>query len=180
MDKLENISKMLYNNALSEACKKNITKALEFLEYAYLIDKDDIDIINLLGLCNYIKCDFSKANFYWHKSYSIKPKDNRAEDYLIILNSQEIEKMIEDYNNALEALKNNDFNLALKNLKKVIRYDNKFIEPYIIMGLIYLKTNLYYSSKKSFEKAIRLDKGNKKAIEYYMIAAGRAIKEKGK
>ena len=77
-------------------------------------------------------------------------------------------------------MKNNDFNLALKNLKKVIRYDNKFIEPYIIMGLIYLKKNLYYSSKKSFEKAIRLDKGNKKVIEYYMIAAGRAIKEKGK
>ena len=67
-----------------------------------------------------------------------------------------------------------------KNLKKVIRYDNKFIEPYIIMGLIYLKKNLYYSSKKSFEKAIRLDKGNKKVIEYYMIATGRAIKEKGK
>jgi len=180
MEKLENISKMLYNNALNEACKKNITKALELLEYAYLMDNDDIDIINLLGLCNYMKCDFSKASFYWHKSYSSKPKDNRAEDYLIILNSQEIEKMIEDYNNALEALKNNDFNLALKNLKKVIRYDNKFIEPYIIMGLIYLKKNLYYSSKKSFEKAIRLDKGNKKVIEYYMIAAGRAIKEKGK
>ncbi len=178
MNGLGDISKILYNKALKEIEEKNITKALDFLKNAYLVDNSDIDIINLLGLCNYMKCDFSKANFYWHKSYSKSKEDNRAETYLMILNSEDIEVMIENYNKALEALENNDLNLALKNLKKVIRYDNKFIEPYIIMGLIYLKKKLYYSSKKSFKKAISLDRGNAKVNEYYIIASERAMKEK--
>ena len=134
MDRLEDISKILYNDALDELNNKNITKAMEALKQAYLMDKNDVEVMNLLGLCSYMNCDFSKANFYWHKSYSNKQEDNRAEEYLIILNSQDIERVIEDYNNALEALENNDLNLTLKNLKKVVRYDNKFIEPYIIMG----------------------------------------------
>ncbi|MGL5348389.1 MAG: tetratricopeptide repeat protein [Peptostreptococcaceae bacterium] len=145
--KLESYNR--YNNALELANKNYITTAIEFIEKAIEINPKDVDILNLRGLLNLLKCDFSKAfeSFYTGMCYG---NNELSRKYVDMLSSDEFNVFLSRYNHSIRFI-NEDLNQeSICILDSMIEEDPDLIEPYVILALLYDK----------------LDNNNKK--EYYL------------
>ncbi|AYF53491.1 tetratricopeptide repeat protein [Clostridium botulinum] len=166
MDRVIEISGIYYNNALKFIHENNISKAVIYIKKSLKLYSKDFEVLNLMGICQYILCDFDKAYFYWNKSIECNDKDNRAKDYLKILKSRKFNRVIRLYNEALEEIKNFQYKEAIEKLNKIIHEEKNLLEPYIIIGLCYYMLGKYNSSKKYIEFALKIDKENEKCLLY--------------
>ncbi|KEI06690.1 hypothetical protein Z957_10755 [Clostridium sp. K25] len=166
MDRVIEISGIYYNNALKFIHENNISKAVIYIKKSLKLYSKDFEVLNLMGICQYILCDFDKAYFYWNKSIECNDKDNRAKNYLKILKSRKFNRVIRLYNEALEEIKNSQYKEAIEKLNKIIHEEKNLLEPYIIIGLCYYMLGKYNSSKKYIEFALKIDKENEKCLLY--------------
>lgn len=166
MDRVIEISGIYYNNALKFIHENNISKAVIYIKKSLKLYSKDFEVLNLMGICQYILCDFDKAYFYWNKSIECNDKDNRAKNYLKILKSRKFNRVIRLYNEALEEIKNSQYKEAIEKLNKIIHEEKNLLEPYIIIGLCYYMLGKYNNSKKYIEFALKIDKENEKCLLY--------------
>lgn len=64
--------------------------------------------------------------------------------------SNNIIKSIILYNKAIAEIKTNDINLAIKDLKKALSFNQGFAEAIKLLGLCYVNNDEYRKAKKSF------------------------------
>lgn len=167
MDNLINISYLYYNKSLDFIEKNNISAAKENLEKAIKVYSKDIDMLNLMGLCEYYFCDFNRANFYWKKSLEISEVDNIAHKYIEEkLKTDEFDRIIEKYNIGLDYFNDGKYEESIKIFKNILEYENKFIEVYEILIISYLKINDIKNARKNIDKLEALDIGNNKIVFY--------------
>ena len=63
MDSIINLSYKYYNEALKNIKSNNISNARDNLYKAIKLYNEDIDILNLLGSCEYLLCNFDKSKY---------------------------------------------------------------------------------------------------------------------
>lgn len=166
MNDLINMSFIYYNRALECIDKNNISGAKENLEKATEIYLKDIDILNLLGICEYYLCDFNMANYYWKKSIRINNERNIAIDYIDKLKTDEFKSFMNRYNEGLDYLNGEKYEDAIEIFNGLLKYENKFIEIYEIMIVAYLESGDTINAQRYIELLSKIDTGNK-SIEIY-------------
>lgn len=171
MNDLINMSFIYYNKALDYIDKNSISSAKEELEKAVKIYLKDIDILNLLGICEYYLCDFNMANYYWNKSIRIVREGNIASDYLDKLKTDEFSIFINKYNKGLDYFSNEKYVEAIEIFNGLLNYENKFIEIYEILIIAYLEMGDITNAQKYLELFSKFDVGNKR-IEVYKKELG--------
>lgn len=169
--KLSIISNKLYNEAVEEANKGEITKSIRSLKKSIEFDKKNVRARNLLGLCYYKIGKLTDAIKEWVISVNIKPENNLAQEYLEDI--EENPDVIEKYNNAyrlyndaLDFLKHGDEDVAIINLKNVIKSIPNFIDAKTVLGLCYVNQNHLDEGIKEFEEVLDIDSDNQLILEY--------------
>lgn len=166
MNNLIQISNIYYNNALDLVKNNEISKAVELIEKCLKYYAKDVQALNLMGLCQYILCDFDKAYFYWSKSLVCDDKNNRAKYYLDVLNSDNFKMVIQKYNSAIDSINNFRYKDAINTLEEISQSNKELIEPYVIIGLCYYELREYNLAKKYIQHALTIDKDNSKYLIY--------------
>lgn len=155
-----------FNNALLLIRKNELSKAVDELSKSIKLYSEDIETLNLLGLCQYWQCNFDKAYFYWNKSLEISLTDNEAQRYLKTLKSAEFEKMVLIYNNGIELINQGEYSGAISSFEQIINNDSDLIEPYILTGLSYIGLNKFGKAREFFGVALKKDKNNINSLRY--------------
>lgn len=166
MNNLIEISNIYYNNSLELVKSNKISKAVELIEKCLKYYAKDVQVLNLMGMCQYMLCDFDKAYFYWSKSLVCDTENNRAKYYLDVLNSDNFKMVIEKYNLAIDNVNNFRYKDAISVLEEIRQLNKELIEPYVIIGLCYYELNEYSLAKDYIEYALTLDKDNTKYLTY--------------
>lgn len=165
MENIINLSYRYYNEALDFIKLDNISEAKCKLEEAVKIYDSDCDILNLLGSCEYLLCNFDKAKYYWKRSLSLDLNNKKIESYLNYIISNKFKDLLKKYNDSITFIKNNDYSNAVQLMLQVIDIDSNIIEPYYIVGLCYAKEKQYKNAIKYLNIATNKDTGNKKYLE---------------
>jgi TolA-binding protein len=80
--------------------------------------------------------------------------------------SNNIIKSIILYNKAIAEIKTNDINLAIKDLKKALSFNQGFAEAIKLLGLCYVNNDEYRKAKKAFKNMIKNEMYKDLANEY--------------
>lgn len=171
-EKIQNTSKLLYNQGLQVAKLRDLTGAISLLKRSLKLDKNNIDARNLLGLIYFEIGEVVSALQQWVISKNIQ-KDNNIADYYIekIHHNQHkldtINSAIKKYNQALKYIEQKSEDLAVIQLKKVISLNPNFVKAYCLLALCYIHDNNLAKAKKILLKVLSIDKSNYVALKYY-------------
>lgn len=164
MDTIINKAYRYYNRALNLIDNSKVSLAKDELKKAVNAYPKDIDILNLMGVCEYYLCNFEEAYRYWTKSLKVTEQDNHAKEYIDFLASEEFDKLAINYNKVVEYVSQEKYKIAVHILKKIIRDYNELIEPYEILTMCYLKLNKVEEAEKCLDELLIKDYENL----YYM------------
>lgn len=164
MDTIINKAYRYYNRALNLIDNSKVSLAKDELKKAVNAYPKDIDILNLMGVCEYYLCNFEEAYRYWTKSLKVTEQDNHAKEYIDFLASEEFDKLAINYNKVVEYVSEEKYKSAVHILKKIIRDYNELIEPYEILTMCYLKLNKVEEAEKCLDELLSKDYENL----YYM------------
>ncbi|MDO5350400.1 MAG: tetratricopeptide repeat protein [Lachnospiraceae bacterium] len=182
------IANSYYNLGLEKAKIRDLTGAVECLKRSLRFDKYQMDARNLLGLIFYEMGETADALTQWVISMNLRPKDNPADHYLeeIQRKSGQLEResqMIRTYNQALWHAQNNNADLAVLQLARVVDSNPHFVKAHILLALIYMAREDYVKAGKSLYRVLQIDKNHPKAQWYMSIVkqnTGREEVEKKK
>ncbi|TCT16000.1 tetratricopeptide repeat protein [Natranaerovirga pectinivora] len=166
MNNLIEISNIYYTKALELIKHNKISQAVDLIHICLKYCAKDVQALNLMGICQYMLCDFDKAYFYWSKSVAFDNENNRANYYLDTLNSDSFKKVIKKYNSAIDNINNFKYKDAISILKEIKKENEELIEPYVILGLCYYELNEYSKAKEHIQYALTMDKDNYKYLLY--------------
>ncbi|MCQ2538749.1 MAG: tetratricopeptide repeat protein [Lachnospiraceae bacterium] len=157
--KIIRLSNTFYNQGLEKARVRDLSGAVVCLRQSLKFNKNNIKARNLLGLVYYEMGEVVAALSEWVISTNLRSKKNVAADYIERLQSN-VSKMdvlkqsIKKYNQAYQyCLQPDGKDLAIVQLKSVIRFNPKYVRAYQLLGLVYLVN------------------GNPKAARHYLLIA---------
>lgn len=153
-----------YNKALNLIENRKVSLAKIELKKAVDAYPMDIDILNLMGVCEYYLCDFEEAYKYWTRSLKITEQDNHAKEYIDFLASEEFDKLAINYNKAVEYVSQEKYKIAIIILKKIIKDYDELIEPYEMLTMCYLKLKKTEEAERCLDQLLQKDYENL----YYM------------
>lgn len=166
---LERIANSYYNLGLERARLRDLTGAAELLKKALHYDKYHKDARNLLGLIFFECGEVADALVQWVISMNLLPEDNDADYYLDeIQRKPAILRICSDnvkkYNQALDYAQNNNEDLAILQLNKVIEDNPKFVKAHILLALLYMNREEWVKAGRSLYKVLKIDRNNPKAL----------------
>lgn len=169
--KIIRMSNSMYNAGLEKAKNKELSGAADMLRRSIMMDKNNIQARNLLGLVYYEMGEFVDALSQWVISKNIKPDKNLADDYIkdVQSNPAKLESMnmsIKKYNKALDYAKEGSDDLAIIQLKKVLNLNPKFVKGYQLLGLLYIRKEEYLKARKYLKKTLLIDYNNTLSTKY--------------
>lgn len=177
-------SNEMYNVGLEAARCRDLSRAAEYLEISLKMYKGNINARNLLGLVYVEMGEYAKGLAQWVVSKSVQA-DNEQADYFLekMQKSQaDLDKMhatIKKFNRALEYVKQDSYDLAEVQLKKLLNDDTRFIKGHHLLALILIRKKDFAGAKVALKKAERIDKGNPVTISY-MAYVDEELKEEEK
>lgn len=141
------------------------------LKQSLKYNKKNIQARNLLGLVYYEMGEIVAALSEWVISKNMKSKKNIVDDYIKAVQSnpaklEEINQSIKKYNLALIYCKQESYDLAVIQLKKVILVNPKLIKARQLLALLYLKNEEYNLAAKELKKAEEIDSNNTMTLRY--------------
>lgn len=148
-----------YIYALELINDNNITQGIRELELLLLYSGEDTDILNLLALCNLKYCNFNKAREYVNKSINIK-NTIKGVEYKEIIDNLFRNGNVNKYYGIIRQIKAGKYIAGINELEDFKNIDKSFIEPYILLGMLYYKNNNYLKARINISKAYKLDKSN--------------------
>lgn len=157
-------SNELYNNAIDYIDNNNITYAIKSLEKSIEYNNENIEALNLLGMCKYLVCEFNEAYKYFKKSNNIEPENIYSLKYINYIKSYEFEQMIHNYNQGITYLHQEKLSEAEQIFKGILNIDSNLIEPKIILGLINLYSENIDDAKQYIEEVLTIDTNNDQAL----------------
>ncbi len=165
------VSNLLYNQGLEKATVRDLSGAITFLTRSLKFNKENTDARNLLGLCYFETGEVVSALCEWVISKNLKPDDNPADYYLTLLQNNKnrldtINQTIRKYNQSLEYCRQNNEDMAIIQLKKVIAQNPKLVKAYQLLALLYMKHQEYERARRLLKKAAAIDNTNTRTLRY--------------
>lgn len=169
--KIVKLSNAYYNMGLAKAQIRDLTGAVELLRRSVRFDKNNINARNLLGLVYFEMGEAVQAFSEWVISKNIQPEKNMADEYIKKLQSNPtrldtINQTIKKYNIALNYAKQQNDDLAIIQLKKVLNTNPNLIKGHMLLALLYMKKGSYDKAKKPLMKTLKIDSNNPLAKIY--------------
>jgi tetratricopeptide (TPR) repeat protein len=160
-----------YNQGLEKARIRDLSGAASSLRQSLKYNKRNIDARNLLGLVYYQMGEIVSALSEWVISVHFRQTDNPASEYIeAIQNSpdrlKEANKVIRKYNMALEYVHENNADLAIIELKKVVNLSPTYVRAYQLLGLLYIQRKQYAAARKVLARAVKVDRNNMTTMRY--------------
>jgi len=165
-----------YNKAIELMNNNNLSDAQDMLSKCLALCDEDVEVLNLSGMCAYFTCDFEMANIYWTKSLAINIENNKAVEYLKNIHSDNFNDFLLAYNIVIDKASKGEYLDASLKLEALIKTNPPLVEPHIIIGLCYLGLNNKSKAMEAFSSAHSLDKGNKKNINYLANLKSKDVK----
>lgn len=146
--------------------ENNISKARDILESSLSVNPEDTEIMNLLGYCEYLFCNFDKAKYYWNKSISVKARDNKAVEYLLKYKADTAQDFQKLYKEAIRAEDQGDYTRAISVFKDLFEREPEMVGLLLHMGHCHFLNGSLDDAKEYMNKALLLDSSNEKALRY--------------
>ena len=165
------ISNLLYNEGLEKALVRDMEGAITCLKRSLKFNKENIDARNLLGLCYYETGEAVSALCEWVVSKNLQQQDNLADYYINQLQNNKnrldtINQTIRKYNQSVLYCREDNEDMAIIQLKKVISQNPKFVKAYQLLALLYMKRQEYERARKLLKKAAHIDTTNTTTLRY--------------
>lgn len=165
------ISNLLYNEGLEKAQVRDLSGAIACLKRSLKFNKENVAARNLLGLVYFETGEVVSALSEWVISKNLNVPDNAADLYIAKLQSNKnkldtINQTIRKYNQALLYCRQDNEDMAVIQLKKVLAQNPKFIKAYHLLSLLYLKRQDYEKARKLLKKAAYIDTTNTTTLRY--------------
>lgn len=165
------ISNLLYNEGLDKARVRDLSGAVKSLKRSLEFNKENVDARNLLGLVYFESGEVVLALTEWVISKNMNIPGNVAEVYIDKLQSNKnkldtINQTIRKYNQALVYCREDNDDMAVIQLKKVLSQNPKLIKAYHLLSLLYLKRQEYEKARKLLKKAAFIDTNNTTTLRY--------------
>ena len=135
LKRIARISNLLYNQGLEKAMVRDLSGAIVCLKRSLKFNKDNIDARNLLGLVYYETGEVVSALSEWVISKNKSTQNNLADVYIDKLQSNKnkldlINQTIKKYNQALLYCRQDNEDMAVIQLKKVLNQNPQLIKAY--------------------------------------------------
>ena len=165
------ISNLLYNEGLEKALVRDMKGAVTCLKRSLKFNKENTDARNLLGLCYYETGEAVSALCEWVVSKNLQPQDNLADYYLDQLQNNKnrldtINQTIRKYNQSVMYCREDNEDMAIIQLKKVINQNPKLVKAYQLLALLYMKRQEYERARRLLKKAAAIDMTNTTILRY--------------
>lgn len=183
--KVVKASNAFYNQGLMKAKVRDLSGAAIALRQSLELDKRNTNARNLLGLVYFEMGETVSALSQWVISKHFQSSDNDADEYMNAVQSspnklENLNQAIKKYNSALSAAKQDNLDLAIIQLKKVISLNPKFIRAYQLLALALIQTGEKEKASKILLKASAIDVNNTITLNYLNevgISSAKAITE---
>ena len=161
--KADQLSKMCYNEGLDKAQIRDLSGAIDMLERSLKYDKRNIDARNLLGLVYFEVGETVSALSEWIISKNLKPEDNIASEFIEKVQARpeqlnDVQRSIRKYNDALEACRNGNEDIAEIILKKVLGANPNLVKAYHLLALLYMKKGEYEKARRVLKEVSPIDR----------------------
>lgn len=165
------ISNLLYNEGLEKALIRDMKGAITCLKRSLKFYKGNTDARNLLGLCYYETGEAVSALCEWVVSKNLQPEGNLADHYINLLQNNKnrldsINQTIRKYNQSILYCREDNEDMAIIQLKKVISQNPKLVTAYQLLALLYMKRSEYERARKLLRKAAAIDATNTTTLRY--------------
>lgn len=169
--RINRISNLLYNEGLEKAQVRDLSGAISCLKRSLKFNKENIAARNLLGLVYFETGEVVSALSEWVISKNLNVPDNVADVYITKLQANKnkldsINQTIRKYNQALLYCRQDNEDMAIIQLKKVLSQNPKFIKAYHLLALLYLKRQEFEKARKLLKKAAYIDTTNTTTLRY--------------
>lgn len=170
-------SNVYYNKGLEQAGVRDLSGAIESLKMSVLLDKTNVPARNLLGLCFYETGEVVEALSCWIISKNFNSVNNPAVEYVDIVRKKKTDfddkcAAARKYNRVLENALNENYDIALIQLKKVVSQCPGLLKAQLLLALFYIEKRAYSRAEKCLRAVLKVDAGN--------VTANRYLKEIGK
>lgn len=148
-----------YNEAIDLFNKNRFSEAIKIIREANEINPKDTDILNLKGLLSILNCNFKEALECFYTSMCYKNSELPRE-YVDILSSDEFNEFLARYNHCIRFINEELNQESIQILNNIIDENPEFIEPYVILTLLYRKLGNENKEKSYLRRLSRIDKTN--------------------
>ncbi|MCC8049830.1 MAG: tetratricopeptide repeat protein [Clostridiales bacterium] len=165
------ISNLLYNEGLEKARVRDMEGAITCLKRSLKFYKGNTDARNLLGLCYYETGEAVAALCEWVISKNLQSEDNLADYFIDQMQNNKnkldsINQTIRKYNQSVMYCREDNEDMAIIQLKKVISHNPRLVKAYQLLALLYMKRQEYGRSRKLLKKAVQIDATNTTTLRY--------------
>lgn len=177
-------SNSYYNLGLAKAQVRDLSGAVVALKTSLRLNKNNIKARNLLGLVYFEMGEVVEALSHWVISKNLKPEKNAASVYIKRVQSNQnkfeaLNQIIKKYNMSLKYARENNTDLAIIQLKKVISMAPNYVKAQQLLALVYMKEKEYEKAKKCLRASLKIDVNNTISQRYMAeIAAYEEEREK--
>jgi len=163
--KIIGLSNLYYNDGLAKAKVRDLSGAIISLKRSLKFHKNNIPARNLLGLVYFEIGETVAALGQWILSTNIQPEKNIAHDYMKTLSSNQgkldsINQTIRKYNVCLDYCRQESYDLAVIQLKKLLSVNTHLVQGYQLLALLYIREQDYEKAYKQLQLALKIDKAN--------------------
>lgn len=164
-------SNLYYNSGLAKARIRDLSGAVESLKISIAINKNNINAMNLLGLVYCEMGDVVEALSEWVVSKNRQKENNPAGTYIKQIQSNQtkfemITTTVKKYNLSLRYAREESYDMAVIQLKKIVSQNPKLIRAQLLLSLLYMKDKEYNKARKHLMAVLRIDHNNTLAHLY--------------
>ncbi|MGN0368512.1 MAG: tetratricopeptide repeat protein [Wujia sp.] len=171
LKKAYNTSNYHYNVGYDRATARDLSGAIASLLQSLRYNKRNIKARNLLGLIYYEMGEAVQAMSEWVVSVNVQPENNLASKYLKEIKKdparlEHADQLARKFNMALGYSQSEDFDLAILQLKSALSDNPHFLKGYLLLALLYIRTDNYEKARVTLRRVLKIDKANATAIHY--------------
>jgi TolA-binding protein len=173
--RIMSIANRFYNEGLEKARVRDLSGSIVSLRQCLKFNKNHVDARNLLGLVYFETGEVVAALSEWVISKNLRPKKNIADDYLNMIQTNQtkldtINQTIKKYNQALTYCRQDSYDLAIIQLKKVLSLNPKFVRAHQLLALLFINEaqNAESSTDKTNPDAVQT--AHRKSVENWKLA----------
>ena len=169
--KIMAVSNLYYNEGLEKASVRDLSGAIVSLRQSLKFNKSNIEARNLLGLVYFEMGECVEALSEWVISKNIRSEKNIADEYIKDVQSNPnklntLNQTIRKLNKALGYAWEENDDLAIIQLKKVLSLNPNLVKGYLLLALLFMKRGENAKARKSLNKVLKIDVNNTLAIKY--------------
>lgn len=169
--KILRLSNRYYNDGLRKAQVRDLSGAVESLKQSLKCNKYNTEARNLLGLVYFEMGEAVDAISEWVLSKNFQPDKNIADNFLNEVQSNpskwdNVRQTIRKYNQALDYCRQDSNDLAIIQLKSLLKMNPNIVKGHQLLALLYMQDEEWERARRSVMRAQRIDTNNTTTLLY--------------